>query len=156
MERQGEGRSKRRRVEKLKKKLETAEMVRMRAMGATIAQIAERYGISAPAVSKRLRRYIESVQLESVSTLRAIELETLNQIQRSIFPDVLRGDLKAVDRLLRIIDLRAKLMGLYAPQEIQATVRDEWRERLQEIVQDKEVREAVSKLTLKVIEGGKS
>jgi hypothetical protein len=54
--------------------------------------------------------------------LREIELDRLDRLQRGIWERAKDGDIRAIDAVLRIIDRRARLLGLDAPQKIQAEV----------------------------------
>lgn len=62
--------------------------------------------------------------MESASDYRMLELERLDQMQTAIFGMAISGDLKAVDRMLKIMHHRALLMGLYAPQQTKVDVND--------------------------------
>jgi len=66
---------------------------------------------------ERLRTEIN----ESAQDLRQIEDERLNDILVSLWPQAMRGHLGAIDRVLRIMDRRAKLWGLDAPNKIAPT-----------------------------------
>ena len=58
---------------------------------------------------------VRSNLVESGEMLRAMELENCNRLQNAIMPKALRGDLKAVDRVLSIMKQRAK----YVPDLVQ-------------------------------------
>lgn len=50
------------------------------------------------------------------------ELHTLNMLQAATMPHALRGNLKAVDAMLSIMDRRARFLGLYAPDKLTVQV----------------------------------
>lgn len=60
-----------------------------------------------------VKRELAKIPREAAKELRISELESLDAAERAIARDVARGDLKAIDRMLRIKDARAKLTGLY-------------------------------------------
>lgn len=90
------------------------EALRLRLARMPYAQIAKRVGYANESgAHKAVERALKAIPRENATALRTLELETLDTAQRSIMAQVLRGDLVAVDRLLKIIDQRARLAGLY-------------------------------------------
>jgi hypothetical protein len=67
-----------------------------------------------------MRAIKRSTQSAGVNELREQELDRLDRLQRNVWAQALNGDLQAVQVALRIIDRRAKLLGLDTPvrQEI--------------------------------------
>ncbi len=109
--------------------LETAERdaqaCRLRSAGLTYAKIAEQLGFASAgnaygAVIRALRDVVE----ESVEQLRTLEVMWLDRLQAAIWPAALAGDLKAVDRVVRIVDRRCKLLGLDSVEKIQVLTMD--------------------------------
>lgn len=80
--------------------------------------------------------------METAQSLRILELNRLDQLQSAIMPDALSGNLKAVDRVLKIMAHRANLVGLNAPARID--VKD-WRSEIVELIK-------TGKITLKQAE----
>jgi hypothetical protein len=71
--------------------------------------------------------------MESAAQMRWIEQERLDMLQSRLMPLIMSGktpELKAVDRVLRIMDHRAKLFGLYAPATVKVT---DWRTEIIEL-----------------------
>jgi hypothetical protein len=56
----------------------------------------------------------ETSRAVSLVEHRQMELERLDAALLQVFPGVNRGDLFAVDRLIKLVQERAKLLGLYA------------------------------------------
>lgn len=54
--------------------------------------------------------------------MRAQEGDRLDALQAAVWADAMGGDVRAVGAVLRIMDARAKLFGLYAPTEVRAEV----------------------------------
>jgi len=76
---------------------------------------------------------LRSSSLDTAQDLRLLELDRLDQLQTAILGDALAGNLKAVDRVLKIMDHRAKLMGLFAPSKSQLEVSD-WRSEIVQLI----------------------
>lgn len=92
------------------------EAIRMRAMKFTLAEIAETLGYSdAAAASRAIAAGRKKFVRESTDDLLLAELHTLDGLQRGIRAAALAGDYKAIETTLKITDMRAKLVGMYAP-----------------------------------------
>jgi hypothetical protein len=90
-----------------------------------IEQLERRHGITASkgTISSDINQELAHISEEKramVERLRALELERLDDISRTLYQTVRGGDLAAIDRYLRVSERRAKLMGLDAPQKIDA------------------------------------
>ena len=55
---------------------------------------------------------------ENVDEVRTIELQRLDSLLFSIWPEAQKGTLKAVDMVVKIMERRAKLLGLDAPTKL--------------------------------------
>jgi hypothetical protein len=58
---------------------------------------------------------LEEREVDGVEHLRAVELARLDQLQAAWWADAMTGDVKAVSAVLRIIDLRIRVLGLGRP-----------------------------------------
>lgn len=100
-----------------------------RAAGASPIDIAKKFDVSVATVNTAIRRHISQLNRTAVldyPEVLALELDRLDKLQRAIWPLTqhrvieLEGgetiqvepDMKAVDQALRIMQARAKLMGL--------------------------------------------
>lgn len=93
--------------------------VEMRTKGHTYAQIAAVVGVSVQAVHQAVVHYLEAtraVSREAAEEVRRLELDRLDRVLAVVGPMAEGGDLQAVDRLLRIQERRASLLGLDAPK----------------------------------------
>ena len=82
--------------------------------GLTYAEIAERVGFAdKSAARKAVVAALTAREAESVDSLRESELLRLDQLQLASWDMAMQADHKAVDRILRIITLRSKLLGLF-------------------------------------------
>jgi hypothetical protein len=67
------------------------------------------------------QRAREVVSVENLGEWRLLELERLNVVQGALWENVLNGHIPSVNALLKVFDLRAKLIGLYSPEKYQVT-----------------------------------
>lgn len=91
----------------------------LRKGGATYVQIAQELGYkdhtaAVAAVKVALQKTLQ----EPADELRELECARLDTLLISIWPTARRGDLGAVDRVLKIMARRAELLGLDAPKKI--------------------------------------
>lgn len=98
------------------------QMAQMRAAGATLSEIGRALGLHPTTVRYHILRLLDEVAYEDADRLRTLEGERLDRLQRTIWPEALGGNLRAIDRVLRIMDHRARLFGLYAPVAIDANI----------------------------------
>lgn len=100
------------------KKLSVAERdkkaLQLRLMRHSYDTIARQLGFShRSAARKAVEREIAKVPREAAKELRDQELETLDMAQRALMPSIIAGHLGAVDRLVKIMEQRAKLTGIH-------------------------------------------
>jgi len=69
------------------------------------------------AVMSALRRTLQ----EPADEVRKLELARLDRAQRSAWERMLHGDLDALGKVLKVMEHRAKLLGLAAPEKIAPT-----------------------------------
>jgi len=97
-----------------------ATALEMRRAGLGYRAIAAKMGLSKSQthrlVKDGLADAIEQVAGAS-DELRAEEVDRLDAVLASVWPAARRGNLGAVDRVLRIMERRAKLLGLDAPEK---------------------------------------
>jgi hypothetical protein len=100
-----------------------AEVVKLRRGGLTWDLIAERVGYAFPsAAHAAYQRAAQRVVAEDIEAIRQVETERLDLAQSAIWGKVLQGDNPSITNLLRIMERRAKLLGLDQPTRIQAEV----------------------------------
>jgi len=91
------------------------EALDLRKAGATYLQISERIGITTEGARRCVGRALSSltgVCAEKASELRVIEAERLDVMTLGLWDKARRGDIAAVSACLRIMDRRARLLGL--------------------------------------------
>ncbi len=87
--------------------------VELAATGKTYTQIASEVGFAnKSSARKAVVAALASREVDAVDDLRRLEVARLDALQAASWDDALTGDVRAVDRILRIITLRVKLLGL--------------------------------------------
>ncbi len=94
--------------------------VRLRSEGCSFTQIARAVGYANRSVACRaVQRALEAVVQPDVEALRELELDRLDAIHRRLWNAIMSGDTDApmkkeeVVLLLRVMEQRARLLGLY-------------------------------------------
>lgn len=96
-----------------------AKVIELRRSGATWSVIAERVGYAGPSGAyKAYQRAAERMIRPNLEELRDTELDRLDRLQLGLWGKAIQGDVRAVDSVLRIIDRRARLLGLDAPSQV--------------------------------------
>jgi hypothetical protein len=91
------------------------QALRYRKAGLSYEQIGAQMSITRQAAYQLVRKSLDSMQAENVESLRTLENERLDDMLRAIYATATKGDTGAIDRILRIMERRAKLWGLDAP-----------------------------------------
>jgi hypothetical protein len=89
----------------------------LRASGATYRQIGDALGIDKTTAWRLVQQESESIIRESAAEVLELELTRLDRLQMGIWAEAISGDLAAVDRVLKIMEMRAKLLGLHRQAE---------------------------------------
>lgn len=116
----------------LKSAEDRAKALQMRMAGATYPEIASTLKRSLDFCHTAVKSALEEsmVQIEDLADeLRDRDMLALEKMQMKLWPMAMgRGgadpDLKAVDRVVKVMDRRAKLMGLDVPAELRLTGKD--------------------------------
>lgn len=106
-----------------------AQAIQLRMSGVDWDTIAGRLGYAGKAAAcKDVSRALEATRQASddaAEDLRLVESARLDRLQAAVWAQALHGDVKAVDAVLRVMERRARLLGLDAPAKIdqRSTVR---------------------------------
>ena len=95
-----------------------AQVLDLRRAGMSFSQIASSVGLSKSGAHKLVQQGMEGALRQiatSVDELRAEELSRLDGMLAKAYPSAAKGDLQAIDRVLKIGERRARLLGLDAP-----------------------------------------
>lgn len=79
-------------------------------------------------VAKDLSRELKKLRKgnqEDVEDLRALELDRLDALLRGLWPKASKGEERAVQKVLNVLERRAKLLGLDAPEKLDQNVKME-------------------------------
>lgn len=99
------------------------EAINYRRMGMTYSDIAKTLGYADHVGALRaVKRGMRKALQEPADELRELEAARLDRAQEKIWPKVEEGDVRAITALLRIMERRAKLLGLDAPLKIQQDI----------------------------------
>lgn len=101
-----------------------AQAVELRKAGASYRQIAKTLSITGGRAHQLVTRALDEINTRSVENaeaLKRMELERLDEIQVSLW--AARANPRVADSLLRVVEQRAKLLGLYAPVKLDAGLR---------------------------------
>ena len=77
--------------------------------------------MSQPTVKRRLDYAIEHIQLPEVEAARSQEVARLDSWVSVLGPAIAKGDEKAINTALKVVALKAKLLGLEAPRKVETT-----------------------------------
>lgn len=101
--------------------------IALRLAGATYEEIGEQLEMSESGAYRLVRRCLARERArteEDAETLRQIDLMRVERAILALWTMVKAGNLGAIDRLLRCLDIRAKYLGLYAPARTEHTGKD--------------------------------
>ena len=106
-----------------------AKVWELRKAGYSLRRIAEQLGVSHETIRTDMTEtmaQVKELNLAGATEYRELELARLDEITARLYPLVfppngLVPDLAAVDRYYKAVDMRAKLLGLYAPTQAQVT-----------------------------------
>jgi len=99
------------------------QALELRKAGVSYSDIAKNLGYkSASGAFAAVRSALKKTLREPADELRTLELERLDALWFTYYPMAKRGDRQAMDRCIRIMERRARLLGLDAPQRTEQTV----------------------------------
>lgn len=80
------------------------------------------YRLSHRTIGVRIKKGIDMIVIPAVDDYRKVELERLNYLDQKNAEKLEAGDAGAITVALRISERRSKLLGMDAPQQVQAVV----------------------------------
>lgn len=87
----------------------------LRRAGASYEQIGAQLGITRSAARKVVTKAIARIPRDDAEQVLQLELDRLDALLRGLWPQAVKGHGGAVDRVLRVMERRARLLGLDAP-----------------------------------------
>lgn len=97
------------------------EALAYRLQGYTYAEIGEAMHCSRPHALRLVEAAMAAIPAENVEQLRVMEAQRLDRLQAAHFASAIEGDFNATTIVLRIMERRARLLGLDAPQRSEVT-----------------------------------
>jgi DNA-binding CsgD family transcriptional regulator len=97
------------------------QVLELRKQGLTFAAIGARLGITeqgAHQAGKRALEKLGAVTKDEAEELRRLEIERLDALQEGLWPKAAQGSVPAVQTVLKLMERRARLLGLDAPQKL--------------------------------------
>jgi hypothetical protein len=99
------------------------QVVKLRRQGMTWDDIAAAVGYgNGSSAQQAFVRANNRITTDDIKELRQLGQDRLDTALQAIWPDVLAGDIPAINTLIRLEERRAKLYGLDMPTKIQAEV----------------------------------
>lgn len=115
-----------------------AQTVELRTQGHTFEEIAKIVGYSNKASAyKAFQTALESIVKEPVETYRAVELQRLDKMTQGLADRAFDGDIPAVHALLKVMERRAKMLGLDHSPDLSLTNNGQIQVVLDDRVMDK-------------------
>ena len=102
-----------------------AAVVQLRIAGHTFDQIAQQLGLSSKSTAHRIyRRALDATVAEAAAELRQLEGARLDALQAQWWPRCVGGNVQAARIMLKIMERRARLFELDAPQQVRVSTPD--------------------------------
>jgi hypothetical protein len=83
--------------------------------GRTFDEIGKALGVTTGRAHQLVDEALEATLREPAEEYRKIEIARLEAMMRGFFPKALKGNKRAIDGVLKIMDRQIKLLGLAAP-----------------------------------------
>ena len=100
-----------------------AKVLDLRRAGFTFQRIAEEVGYNQASGAQRAYNRIMARHIpQAPEEHRQQELDRLDRMQVALWPRAMKGDDKAINTIIRLMERRARLVGIDAPTRIQAEV----------------------------------
>lgn len=100
----------------------TLQALQLRASGATYDQIALALGYANRSCAfQAVQRGLRMTLREPADQVRDLELQRLDRLQAALWARAIKGGYRAIETILKLMDRRAKLMGLDAPTRVDIT-----------------------------------
>ena len=112
-------------AQRLRRLEREAQALDLRRQGLRLDDIAAQIGVSRSGAHQLLTAAMQRMgaQIQALADEeRLLELARLDELWRPVYALALTGDLPAVDRCLRIMERRARLLGLDAPERQEQVV----------------------------------
>lgn len=96
----------------------------MRKSGSTYEKIGDALGISSQAAYQHVVKALQAIREktnEAADEVRTLEITRIDTMIGVLWPRVLKGDYLAMDRVIKLMERRSKMLGLDAPTKSDIT-----------------------------------
>lgn len=96
----------------------------LRMKGHSFRDIGRKLGISHTAAHKHVQKGLENLARtteDKANMLMLMEVARIDRLHQGCWDDAINGDLQAIDLVLKLMERRAKLFGLDAPNKVAQT-----------------------------------
>ncbi len=103
------------------------QIIQLRRDGHLLTEIGEKVGVSPQYCHRVIVNYLDKMNEEmraDAAQLQMLEHERLERMLKAVWPDAMAGKLSAIDRVIKILEREAKLLGLDAPTKVAPTSPD--------------------------------
>lgn len=123
----------------------------MRLTGKSLSYIAQAEGVSKTTVFNDIEAVIKAKTEVPAQQVREMELDRLDLLLDKLMPRVEQGDVQAIQTALKVMDRRAKFLGLDAPTKQDLTVHqvDPMETELGELMREAQARQALEEQALR-------
>ena len=98
-------------------------VLELRRVGLTWVRIAEEVGYADhTGAYAAYKRAIKRTQQQPADELREQEIDRLDRLQVAVWPSAMKGDTRAIMTIIRLMERRAKLLGLDKPIKIEQEI----------------------------------
>jgi hypothetical protein len=102
-----------------------AQALALRVQGYSFPEIAQMVGYKTPyGAWQAVYRALKKVPVKDAQALRQLELQRTEVAMRALYPKVIEGDCNAIRRWTELIELRCRVLGLFAPTKVEHGVVD--------------------------------
>jgi hypothetical protein len=106
---------------RLKAQATRRQVVELRMSGATITQICERLGIGRATAQRHIEKAMADVQADIAGPAEQVKRMHYARLERLLlgaWGNAAKGDNQSIDRIIKILERQAKLLGLDAPTKL--------------------------------------
>lgn len=122
-------------VESAANALRTRAALEARAHGFEYYQIGEQLGVTTKAAEMIVRRGLKATLREPADDVRKLELKRLDMLLQVYFDQAMSGHGPSVDRVLMMMERRARIEGIDAPLELDfASIRSQFFQRARDVL----------------------
>lgn len=123
----------------------------LRLAGKTYRQVAEATGLSVGTVHTRISAHLAQRVQPLADELRAVEVDRLDRYLAKLETELDADPIRAIPVAVKVSERRARLLGIDAPQQVEALVTQVTQEDMEfaELIRDAQARAALAEIQLR-------